>query len=171
MKRLLVMGALLLAAIAVSPSIGFAGGFVVTTLDPLPDRFEAGQTYAIGFMLRQHGVTPVRDGRPNLILQRGDQSYRLPARAEGALGHYVVDVVFAQPGTWTLAMDQAPFPQTQPLGTVQVVEGPVPNAPDRRPAELALASLLLLGFGGVGMVWIVVRKHHPRRRTALATQR
>lgn len=117
--------ALGIALALLSSSTVFAGGFAVTTLDSVPTTFAPGETYSIGFMLRQHGVTPVRDAAPTLLVWRGQERLSVAARAEGEPGHYVAAVTFPDTGEWTWAMDQAPFPQIQSLGTVSVTAPPM----------------------------------------------
>src|SRR5262245_37359102 len=97
MRRSIALGiSLVLAAtLAVaSGAVAFAGGYAVTTLDALPESLVANQTYAVGFMMRQHGITPVRDGTPVILVWRDAEALRFAARAEGAPGHYVADVTF-----------------------------------------------------------------------------
>src|SRR5438128_12344573 len=57
--RSVVCLALACAGLAVvsTPSV-FAGGWAITTLDSLPNELRAGETYAIGYVIRQHGQTP-----------------------------------------------------------------------------------------------------------------
>ena len=59
MKRtIFVIGLTLLLAMAFTvPAL--AGGWAVITLDELPGQVEANQPLEIGFMVRQHGVTPL----------------------------------------------------------------------------------------------------------------
>ena len=66
-----------LAALAMlwMSSAALAGGFAVTTLDPLPQAFHAGQTYRIGYVIRQHGVTPFTRAQPRIriSIENGEQ--------------------------------------------------------------------------------------------------
>ncbi len=130
--------------------VAFAGGLEVTTCDVWPATLRAGKTYQFGFMMRQYGVTPFRDGTPTLILTRGRDTVRMAAHAEGAPGHYVVDVTFPSDGEWAWSVDQRPFPQVQELGTVTIAPMTVQlePLPVRPPAELVLFGLVLVGAFG-----------------------
>ncbi|HJZ46244.1 MAG TPA: hypothetical protein VKE41_03725 [Roseiflexaceae bacterium] len=109
---IVVVGLALLALAA--PAL--AGGWAVVTLDALPREVHAGQSFQIGFMVRQHGKTPTNqdlEGKPlkpivTAIKQagaaaapaNGDASIRAEARQEGPTGHYVVDLTFPSDGVW-----------------------------------------------------------------------
>src|SRR5262245_14228204 len=107
MRRRMVYGIVLaLAGVLVLAAPVFAGGWVVITLDTLPREVRAGQALHLGFMVRQHGVTPNSDVSPILTATKqgasgaADSSVRAEARQEGAEGHFVVDVTFPGTGTW-----------------------------------------------------------------------
>jgi len=127
------IGAFMVVVIAmlalVAPAL--AGGWAVVTLDSLPREVRAGQSFQLGFVVRQHGKTPTNqdlDGKPlkpvltarkqgtatssrdggTLVLiaahasvqAKGEETIRVEARQEGAVGHYVADVVFPSDGVW-----------------------------------------------------------------------
>jgi len=104
----------------------FAGGWAVTTIDPLPPGMQAGQTYDIGFMMRQHGVTPIADATPRVNISLGDRQLSFPGKPDGPVGHYVAGVTFPVDGEWQWSVDQRPFPQTQSLGAVTIIAAPAP---------------------------------------------
>jgi hypothetical protein len=92
--RLTLAGAL--ALVALTPALpAQAGGWVVVTLDPLPaEGFRAGETYRVGYTVRQHGQTPL-GGLETVVrvtLPSSGVSYAFPGAAEGATGHYVAEV-------------------------------------------------------------------------------
>ena len=58
MRKLLATAVLTLATLAVAAPAG-AGGWAVTTLDPLAAAPVAGQPFDVGFTILQHGRTPV----------------------------------------------------------------------------------------------------------------
>jgi hypothetical protein len=109
-------------------SSALAGGFAITTLDPLPHGMQAGQTYQIGYLIRQHGVTPIRDATPSILISRGTERWTFAGRAQGAAGHYVSDVTFPADGDWLWEVDQSPFPMPQTLGSISVAAIPAPVA-------------------------------------------
>lgn len=118
--------AALIALLAlVTPAL--AGGWAVVTLDALPSQIQAGQAISLGFMVRQHGVTPFDttqwgDGLPNLFARNSETgaTLRVEARKDGPVGHYVVDVTFPASGSWDIEIIPPPFEGTK-LGAFTVV--------------------------------------------------
>ena len=102
MKRtIFVIGLTLLLALAFTiPAL--AGGWAVITLDELPGQVEANQPLEIGFMVRQHGVTPLGDQSPIITahLDGSTQSVRVVADEEGEVGHYAATLTLPQSGEW-----------------------------------------------------------------------
>ena len=99
----------------------FAGGWAVVTLDTVPQGPAAGQQLSLGFMVRQHGVTPV-DAAPAILIARNTatgETVRATARKEGPVGHFVVDVTFPSAGEWKWEIKPDWFPATD-LGTLTV---------------------------------------------------
>jgi hypothetical protein len=132
MQHLLVRAlASLLALLLLLPGSAFAGGWSVTTVDSVPAELTPGQTYRIGFVMRQHGFHPVVGGTPSLVVQGTADTLRFAAVEEGEPGHYVAEVTFPTDGEFSWAVDQRPFPQIQALGTV-AVQGPLTVAADLR---------------------------------------
>ncbi len=113
-----------------------AGGWAVTTLDALPSSVYAGQAYEIGYMIRQHGVTPFTTAKPRIVVSLDGQQLSFAGQPHGQPGHYVSEVQFPRAGTWTLAVDQTPF-AIQELGTLQIL---VPTAPDAQAITTTLGE-------------------------------
>lgn len=65
----LLVGALFTLAL-VAPAV--AGGWAVTSVDGLPDEVVAGETYDIGYTVRQHGDKPVDGLTTGIIVFPGD---------------------------------------------------------------------------------------------------
>ncbi|MBI3968539.1 MAG: hypothetical protein HY329_23135 [Chloroflexi bacterium] len=99
-----------------------AGGWAVTTLDPLPTSFEADATYLIGYTIRQHGERPFNDAQPRISIRSGpvEPWQHFDGQPTGAAGHYVSKVRFPAVGTWDWQVDQRPF-APQKLGQITVV--------------------------------------------------
>jgi hypothetical protein len=134
----IVLGLLLLTWAA--PAL--AGGFAVTTLDAVPADIQAGQTYRIGYTVRQHGVRPVPDARTSIRLEGPDgQKLSFAGLPEGATGHYVAEVRVPAAGTWRWEVDQSPFPP-QPLGTIEVRPAPAASQANAA-AQVATPSVAL----------------------------
>lgn len=139
-----------------------AGGWAVTTLDPLPD-IHAGQPYTIGWTIRQHGQTPIdveRLGGTTEIQATtpdGSRTLTFPGKRDGGpTGHYAATIQLPVEGTWTWQVTQGPF-QAQPLGTLPVLAAtaPVQQTPDGgRPAGLdpRLIAGLVLALSGAAML-------------------
>ena len=147
--------ALALASLAALTSTALAGGWAVTTLDAVPAGVRAGQSLAIGFTIRQHGVTPAR------VEQYGGQvairirptwkpAADVPARADGPVGHYLAEVRFPSAGVWSWEVEQGPF-APQPLGTVTVEAPPaLPAATQLRRQHLRCGRPAMLWRRAVG---------------------
>src|SRR5438105_13523803 len=84
-----------------------AGGWAVTSLDPLPAGLQAGQTYRLGYVIRQHGVTLFDKATPQIRIQQGDQQLTFRGFPSGDPGHYVSEVQFPSAGSWTWVVDQS----------------------------------------------------------------
>lgn len=124
---LLLLSGLLVAG-APSGRAG-AGGWAVTTLDELPP-IAAGDTVPVGFVIRQHGVTPVAldaDVGVEVRSPSGASGY-FAAAPDGPVGHYVARVTFPEAGTATWTVHQGWF-GPQDLGSVVVTAAgaPVPE--------------------------------------------
>jgi hypothetical protein len=144
----------LLALTLCTPAL--AGGWAVVTLDSLPDNLRAGQSYQIGFMVRQHGVTPINSNpfeggplRPLLLAHNttsGDTIER-EAVQQGATGHFVVDVTFPSAGEWEWEITPPPFEGTRfaPLAVLAPAAAGQPAA-SAQPVALAQPALIIAGL-------------------------
>src|SRR5687767_11024556 len=133
MTRLVTLAAALLLVALAAPAA--AGGWAVTTLDAVPDRFEAGRAYDIGYTIRQHGVTPVDLASTGIRITSADSGKQLTfdGRKDGAVGHYVARVSFPAAGGWTWEALQDWF-APHPLGLLEVVLPGSTVASEPRPA-------------------------------------
>ncbi len=152
MSRLLFT-CVLVALLAVLAEPAFAGGWAVTSLDPLPQAgFHAGQSYSIGFTIRQHGVSPFNQAQPRIRASLGQEHVNVAARRDGE-GHYVATLQFPTAGAWTWKVDQTPF-ASQELGMIQVLP-PLPAAPDE-PVIAASPLESAVGYALAGLLAVVV---------------
>jgi hypothetical protein len=111
--------ALLLVALAASPVA--AGGWAVTTLDETHHSLQPGESYRVGYTIRQHGVTPFSEAKTSIRLRNeGGKQLVFWGDREGPAGHYVATVEVPEAGVWTWEVDQSPF-APQPLGEIRVV--------------------------------------------------
>ncbi|MEV4888056.1 hypothetical protein AB0K48_01520 [Nonomuraea sp. NPDC055795] len=122
MRRLLfVLSATLVLAAGWLATPANAGGWAMTYLDPLPDRFQPGTTYTVGFWVLQHGTHPFEGdlGKTGLRLTAADgkvMTFDGTARPEA--GHYVTSIAVPE-GTWKVEGVQGLFKEHD-VGTLTV---------------------------------------------------
>jgi hypothetical protein len=109
MKRIVALLAAVFSMFAVlAPSTAHAGGWAVASLDPLgPVR--AGEQIDVGFVLLQHGRTPVvatewPGATVGLAVRAGGEEWFVPATMQGDPGHYVATVAVPD-GVETIALN------------------------------------------------------------------
>ncbi len=157
-KRLLVKLALaVVVALALAAPV-LAGGWAVVTLDRLPAQVVAAEPVAIGFVVRQHGRTPVSGLEPQITSARADtgQSFTVTAEAEGEVGHYAARLTFPSAGTWRWSIDAFGFGQPMPPLAVQASPAPgnaVAGAPPSLPIVIGVAGLI----GAAGALLVALR--------------
>ena len=118
MRKLLAATVLTIATLAVAAPAG-AGGWAVTTLDPLAAAPVAGEPFEVGFTIRQHGRTPVSMPDAAIIVTDATGAdTRFAAVPQGAVGHHVATVEVPADGSYRWAVDQVLG--VQELGTLQV---------------------------------------------------
>ncbi len=147
-RTLLQAGAITLALLALTMPVS-AGGWAVVTLDSLPAQPQAGETLHLGFMVRQHGKTPIDWVEPYLSARNTETgaTLRTDARKDGPVGHFTVDVTFPSSGAWELQITPEPFGPTE-LG--QVAVQPAAQSATSQGAVVTrpmFAPSLLLGAG------------------------
>jgi mono/diheme cytochrome c family protein len=166
MKRIQVTGiliALLLAILIFAPVT--AGGWAVITLDELPDEIALNRSVEIGFIVRQHGITPMADLTPSVTathIQTG-QTFRTEALAQGPVGHYVAELEFPQAGSWDWSIQAFTMDQSLPPLWVTM-------ATEETRAEAPIRLSPFWGFGvgllaGIAALLLFIRK---RARWAVA---
>lgn len=185
MRRLVTtLSALVLTLALGAPAL--AGGWAVTTLDELPPQIQAGQEYAIGYTIRQHGERPINvaemGGTTQILITSPDgaKTLRYNGVQTGARGHYVAKVMFPYDGAWQWQVTQGPF-EAQSLGIVKVLpaagavaQQPAPAAaaapaPVQQPAQpngLLVTALLLASAGAAILFGTRVAAFAARRTTA-----
>ena len=96
---------LILPALLLLPAFGrLRGGWATVTLESLPDYLVAGKPASLTFMVRQHGVTPLKGVHPTLEARtagRSDQGTVVPGKTDG---EYVASFTLPQPGDWTVTI-------------------------------------------------------------------
>ena len=153
------LGAALIALLALATP-AFAGGWAVVTLDALPSEMEAGQALSLGFMVRQHGVTPVDTsewggaGPPILMAKNSATGETLErnARKDGPVGHYVVDVTFPAAGSWDVEIIPPPFEGTK-LGAFNVLAATAKSSTSQATAGVQAQPAALPALADRASVW------------------
>jgi hypothetical protein len=118
MRKLLAGLALSFGLLAVLAPAVSAGGWAVSTLDPMKTP-TAGVPTDVGFTVRQHGVTPVDlDDVAIAVTDSSGTATVYPAKRSGEVGHYVASVTFAEgQSTWEIRQG---FFEPQALGAITV---------------------------------------------------
>jgi hypothetical protein len=118
MMKLLAVAVLVLAAIGVAVPAA-AGGWAVVSLDPMAGMPQPGQPFEVGFMIRQHGQTPITDPDAAVVVTDATgHETRFPARPDGPVGHHVATVTIPAAGTYHWSVEHV-F-GTQDVGMVTV---------------------------------------------------
>ena len=142
--------AVLLLILGAVPAL--AGGWAVVTLDSVPQGVQAGQQLSLGFMVRQHGITPIDAVAPILTARNAatGETLRAEARKEGPLGHFVVAFTAPAAGDWTWQIEPNPFGPTT-LGTLTVA--PVATSTTAAPFAGPLAAVSGVASLRDGLRW------------------
>lgn len=129
-----------------------AGGWAVTTIDALPEGgFVAGQTYRLGYMIRQHGQHPFAGAKTaiTLIAPGSRDRHVFPGVPDGPAGHYVAEVTFPFEGAWDWEVSQEPF-AVQTLGTIAVAPAAIARPVESATGSSAASSALSIPAGVLG---------------------
>lgn len=155
-KAIFVMVIILLSILFLTGQVVLAGGWAVVTLDELPAEVVANQPVAIGFVVRQHGQTPMAGLSPLVKAVHGEtqKKVEVSAKAEGAVGHYVATLSFPEPGEWRWWVEA--FTGNQPMPPLQV--GPLEAVtPTKGGVDISWPLLMgllgLFGTAGSSLVW------------------
>jgi len=135
-RKMILLGALLILLLL--PAAALAGGWVVISLDTLPDQIHAGQPVTLSFMVRQHGRTPIDGVEPKLTATNRTTGQQIQVAAEPMkeLGRFMVTIDFPDEGQWEWSISAEPFPQTATFAplTVLPAEQPAGSAQQIEPA-------------------------------------
>src|SRR6266542_3276223 len=151
-QTIYIIGLTLLLTLAFTiPAL--AGGWAVITLDELPGQVGANQPLEIGFMVRQHGFTPMSDQTPIIMahLDGSTQSVSIQASPEGKVGHYVAILTLPQSGEWQWFIKA--FTVNQPMPVLTVVYTPTTGAKSK--PVTPRPNPLFLMIGGIGLLGVV----------------
>lgn len=123
-RKSILIAVLIFAVVAISVMPVLAGGWATITLDRLPENVNTGQDYEIGFVVRQHGHTPMTGLIPQVVATHAEtsQSFAVEAIQGGAEGHYVASLNFPQSGTWNWEIHA--FSMEQPMPPLVIQSAP-----------------------------------------------
>ena len=162
--------ALVVAILLAFPAL--AGGWAVITLDELPSNVVAGEPLTVGFIVLQHGVTPMTGLEPTVTAQLSStEKIVIDATPEGKLGHYVATLTFPKEGDWEWSIQAFTMDQRMPTLTVSA-----PAASASQPAKTEtvtpsispLLILRVLAFG-IAFVGLVLMFRQQSRLAAVLT--
>jgi hypothetical protein len=164
-RCLLILPLLLLMA----PAVAHAGGFATVGLSSTPDGLHAGQSWKVELTILQHGRTPLRGLRPQIVTRDADGN-RTTFRAHpaGRAGHYAATVRFSKPGQWSYFVYDGfgATPTTYPAVLIRPERAAAPMA--RRSDPVGPPALPIVFAGalalGAAAVWLTRRRRHPPAR-------
>jgi hypothetical protein len=102
-RRLLI--ALPLVALLVFAPAARAGGWATVGLSSTPAGVGPGQPWVVDMTILQHGVTPLEDVKPAVLIRLGNETHTFAAEPTGKPGVYRASVVFPTKGTWEYQVD------------------------------------------------------------------
>lgn len=161
MRRLVALLAGLLTVLTLAPAgSSSAGGWAVSTLDPLPE-MKPGSTVEIGFTVRQHGVTPVdlgdlptglADMPIGIAFTASDGERQIfAAESRGPVGHHVATVTVPEAGSYEWEVLQGPF-AAQPLGSIDIgASGTTAAADVASSGDHGVEPLMVLRWSSLGL--------------------
>lgn len=181
MQRRLILGGLAILmglALMVAGSSVYAGGWSVVTLDSDMPQVEAGVPFSFGFVVRQHGKTPMGGLAPKVEAWSSSvkERIRTTAKPEGKTGHYVATLTLPAAGEWRWQIEafgpiatMSPLVVAAPAAKAAVVAAPAAKAASVAPS-LSTGRSWLLGVGGLLLVLGVATPffYTRRRRPGLA---
>lgn len=162
----IVLWMVLLLSLIIVPAVS-AGGWAVVTVDELPVSAVAGEPLTIGFMVRQHGISPTSGLSPTITFTLPkDEQFTVTAKEDEVTGHYSASVTLPKEGDWYWTVDAFSFPQPMPIITVVAPAVTVtgqPVATEVVPYVL-IVRIVALGLGLLGLFFAL----RTKSRTAIA---
>jgi hypothetical protein len=92
-------------ALLLIPVLGaLVGGWAVVTVEDLPDYFVASQPVSLAFVVRQHGVTPLKGVHPTLEARSGARTVQARVEPGKVVGEYLATFALPESGDWTITI-------------------------------------------------------------------
>ena len=151
MSRIALLAAVTFAALT---GTAHAGGWATVELGETPSGLEAGKTWRVELIVKQHGVTPLAGVTPSVRIDNGAGVVKtFNARPTAKVGTYVADVTFPSGGTWKTRLfdgftDAVPH-RLSPLTVANAGGGSASAGDFPWPQTIAIAFVALLFLGGV----------------------
>ena len=168
MRKLLAGLGLCLGLVLAFASAASAGGWAVSTLDPMETPV-AGVQVDVGFTIRQHGVTPVDlDGVAIAVTSASGETAVFAARRDGEVGHYVASVTFEEgQSTWEIRQG---FFEPQGLGTITVAapDAGSPGAAESSSYRWPGAARALVPLAAIALATVAITDALMSRRKRVA---
>ena len=144
----IVLCMVLLLSLIIVPVVS-AGGWAVVTVDELPVSAVAGEPLTIGFMVRQHGISPTPGLSPTITFTLPKEEYfTITAIEDEITGHYSATVTLPKEGDWYWTVDAYSFPQPMPIITVVAPAVAVTSQPV---ATETVPYMLIVRVGAFGL--------------------
>jgi mono/diheme cytochrome c family protein len=125
---------LLLPALLLVPLFGrVMGGWATVTVEDVPDYVEASKPLPLTFMVRQHGVTPLKGIHPTIEARSGGNAARAAAEPGKETGQYTATLTLREPGDWTITINSG-------FGNSKLTLLPIRVIASGSPAPAALAA-------------------------------
>jgi hypothetical protein len=163
-KIRIALGLALILSLAIALPV-FAGGWAVISLDELPTNVIAGEPIDIGFVVLQHGKTPLDDLYPTItVMLPKEEHFVVDAEADGKPGHYTATLTFPKEGNWEWTIQA--FTLEQPMPTLSVAAAAVVSSQPAAKSDVSSASMpmlsiisfTILGVGLAGLVFAYRRR-------------
>ena len=147
-----------------------AGGWASVTLDTPLGEPRAGESIRLGFMVKQHGETPVHAafGQPVTVYltarhKQSGERIRADAVKSAAVGHFTVDVTFPKAGVWYAQITPEPFEGTT-LDPVTVLGAPAARTDSTvsRAGSVSgwvAAAIAVAALGLAALVGLLIARH------------
>jgi len=161
----IVLWMVLLLSLIIVPAVS-AGGWAVVTLDELPVSAVAGEPLTIGFMVRQHGISPTSGLSPTITFTLPkEEQFTVIAKEDEVTGHYSANVTLPKEGDWYWTVDAFSFPQPMPIITVVAPAVTVTSQPVATEVVpyMLIVRVVALGLGLLGLFFAL----RTKSRTAI----
>jgi hypothetical protein len=120
------------------------GGWSIVTVRDLPEYAVAGRPVRLTFTVRQHGVTPANDLKPEVTAKSGTKVVKTSAVKTKNAGEYTTTLALPNPGEWTIEI----INENYKLPELTVIAAGVPAPPPLSP--IALGKRLFAAKGCIG---------------------